>query len=457
MEKKELFKLLEAGLSHGADFCELFLEDASSWNLQARNGELQAVDLSNTYGVGVRLLQQTDEIYGFTNDLDFNSLLTFITDLGTGFSGGESTPEPLQDAQPTHHIAKIYGDKIELTPVSRRLIRWSKQMKEADPAIVQAVCTLHHYVQKVLIVNSKGLYQDDLRIRTRLSYSATAKNEVTLQSVHESYGKSRGIEILDERNFDHAVLEIARRAVEMLSAQEVKSQEMTVVLNNGFGGVIFHEACGHPLEATAIAKNQSPFVNQIGQKIGSDLVTAYDDASIEGEWGYVNYDDEGHPGQRKLLIENGILQDYMVDYRNGITMQHQPNGASRRQSYKYSPTSRMSSTFIDNGESTPEEIIAATEYGLYAASLGGGSVNPATGEFNFTVDEGYMIENGQLTKRVRGAVLVGKGEEILHEIDMVGNNRTFGQGMCGSISGNVPTDVGQPTLRVRKMRVGGRG
>ncbi|MCL2400281.1 MAG: TldD/PmbA family protein, partial [Defluviitaleaceae bacterium] len=221
-------------------------------------------------------------------------------------------------------------------------------------------------------------------------------------------------------------------------------------------GVIFHEACAHSLEATSVAKKASVFTDRLGEQIASPLVTAIDDGTMPNEWGSVHIDDEGTPTQRKVLIEKGILKSYMVDYLNGLKMDMPSTGSSRRESYKFAPTSRMTNTYIANGESTPEEVIADTEYGLYAKKLGGGSVQPATGEFNFAVDEGYIIRNGKIAEPVRGATLIGKGAEILPLIDKVANNMAQAPGVCGSISGAVPTNVGQPMIRVKEMTVGGR-
>ena len=231
---------------------------------------------------------------------------------------------------------------------------------------------------------------------------------------------------------------------------------MPVVIGNGFGGVIFHEACGHALEATSVGIKASCFTDMIGKQIASEVVTARDDARLIGEWGSYLYDDEGNDSSNLLLIENGILKNYLIDEIGSRRMNMKPTGCSRRQDYSYSPTSRMSNTYIDNGRSTPEEIISNTEYGLYASQMGGGSVDTTTGEFNFAVSEGYIIRNGKLAEPVRGATLIGKGPEVLMNIDMVGNDLKLAAGVCGSISGSVPTSVGQPTLRVSSIIVGGR-
>jgi TldD protein len=242
----------------------------------------------------------------------------------------------------------------------------------------------------------------------------------------------------------------------MLAAQVFESQTLPVIVNNNFGGVLLHEACVHSLEATAIAKEMSVFNGKKGTKIASDIVTAIDDGTLKNNWGSLNIDDEGHPTQKNVLIENGILKSYLFDFRNQRRMNEPLTGSGRRESYKYSPTSRMNNTFIANGQSTTKEIIKNTKYGFFAKRLGGGSVDPTSGEFNFSVQEGYMVRDGKIAEPRRSATLVGTGKDLLLKIDMVGNNLDYGQGMCGSLSGSVPTDVGQPMIRVSEMTVGGK-
>jgi len=265
-----------------------------------------------------------------------------------------------------------------------------------------------------------------------------------------------GLEMFDTINPRDIGLKAAKQAVTMAGAGYCPAGIMPVAIENGFGGVIFHEACGHSLEASQVAYGQSQFAGKLGEKIANEKVTAIDDGTIPGAWGSIDFDDEGTPSQRNVLIEKGILKNYMIDKFNGRRMGMESTGSSRRQSYAYTPTSRMTNTFIAAGEDKNEDIIASIENGLYAASMGGGSVNPVTGEFNFSVTEGYMIRNGQICEPVRGATLVGKGSEILQNIDMVGTEVDHAQGMCGSSSGMVPTNVGQPLIRVSTITVGGR-
>lgn len=231
---------------------------------------------------------------------------------------------------------------------------------------------------------------------------------------------------------------------------------MPVAIDNGFGGVIFHEACGHSLEASAVAYGCSQFVGKLGQKIANEKVTAIDDGTIPNAWGSINIDDEGTPARRNVLIENGILKTYMVDKFNGRRMGMASTGSARRQSYRFTTTSRMTNTYIAPGQDSNEDIISSIDYGLYAKEMGGGSVNPVTGEFNFAVNEGYLIRHGKICEPVRGASLVGTGAEVIQKIDMVGSQLDMGQGMCGSSSGSIPTNVGQPMIRVSSITVGGR-
>ena len=265
-----------------------------------------------------------------------------------------------------------------------------------------------------------------------------------------------GMEMFELFNPTEVGIHAAEMALTNLRADYCKAGQMTVAIENGFGGVIFHEACGHSLEATSVAIGASQMAGKLGQQIANPKVTAIDDGTIPSAWGSVNIDDEGNPTNRTVLIENGVLKNYMIDRLGSRRMGMPMTGNSRRESYAYEPTSRMTNTYIANGPDKNEDIIKSIEYGIYAASMGGGSVNPLTGAFNFSVSEGYMIRNGEICEPVRGASLIGKGSEILQDIDMVGQNMATGQGMCGSSSGSVPTDVGQPLIRVSKITVGGR-
>ena len=332
-----------------------------------------------------------------------------------------------------------------------------KAARGVSASIVQVSAGLLSREQHVLIANSEGLYTGDTRVYTRLLCSAVASDGRENQTGTRNPGALMGFELFDTRvNPEEAGRDAAKSALTMLTAPYCAAGEMPVVIAGGFGGVIFHEACGHALEATSVAPGTSVFAGKLGQQIAAPCVTAIDDGTMPNEWGSENIDDEGTPTTRLVLIENGILRNYMVDRLNGRKMGMAPTGSGRRESYAYAPTSRMRNTFIAPGKDDDDEMIRTMGDGLYAAQMGGGSVNPATGEFNFAVQEGYLVRDGKIVSPVRGASLIGKGNQILMRIDRVGKHMTMGQGMCGSLSGSVPTNVGQPTIRVSSLTVGGK-
>jgi len=457
MEKQEIQKILNQALTTGADFGELFFEEKTSSTIIVLNDKVDKVNVANTYGVGIRLLKGSDEVYGYTNNVSYDEILRLLNQLKLSFNDVAGKVLPLGEALPfKNNVEKPLGS-VSVSKRSEKLLNLSKIMKEQSPLIIQTQSFLAESIQNVLIANTEGIYQNDTRVYTRVYLSAVAKDGEKMESSQDNEGRFMGSEIFDLINFEEMAKEVGQSSVKLLTAQEIKAGVMPVVIHNGFGGVIFHEACGHPLEASAVARGLSPFAGKIGEKVASDIVSAYDNGTIANAWGSLNFDDEGHPTQNNVLIENGILKGYLIDKKNGRTMNAKATGSSRRESYKYSPTSRMNSTFIANGTDNFEDIIKDTKNGLFAKKLGGGTVNPATGEFNFAVQEGYLIEDGKLTQAVKGAMLIGNGKDILFEIDKVGNNLKLGQGMCGAASGSIPVDVGQPTIRVSKITVGGAG
>ena len=360
---------------------------------------------------------------------------------------------------------RIFGDihPVKVCPVSVSnkekvavLKEGSFAAKEYDPSIVQVQGTLLDVDHNILIATTDGLYTQDRQIRTRMMINAVAEKNGETQTGGCRPGKRMGMELFDVISAKDTGIHAARQAVTMVSAGYCPAGVMPVAIDNGFGGVIFHEACGHSLEASSVAYGQSQFTGKLGQKIANEKVTAIDDGTIPNAWGSINIDDEGTPGRKNVLIEKGVLKSYMIDKFNGRRMGMESTGNARRESYSFTPTSRMTNTYIAPGDDKNEDIIGSIEYGLYAKEMGGGSVNPVTGEFNFAVNEGYIIRNGKICEPVRGASLVGKGSDVIQKIDMVGSDMEMGQGMCGSSSGSVPTNVGQPLIRVSEITVGGR-
>ena len=451
---------LNAGLVTGADFAEIYLEQNDSSFLSLENGKTESSLSSTTYGAGIRLLNKLQSVYGYTNDISRKGLMNLATSLAKSFQGERLiTVEKINKVRVKN--AHVY--ERPLSEVSREeKIALMKEAHEVissyDKRIVRIQCSFMNNRKVVTIFNSDGKQFDDFKERGRMAFVAIASENSKIETSFEGPGATAGMEFFTAKiSVRDTAKRVAELAIKMLTAAECPSGKMPVVIGNGFGGVVFHEACGHSLEATAVAKKLSVFSDSLGKQIASPLVTAIDDGTIANGWGSNNIDDEGNPTQRNVLIKDGICTSFLVDSFNGRRMNAKANGACRRESYKYEPTSRMSNTFIAAGNSTHEEIIAATKLGLYAASMGGGSVNPATGEFNFSVSEAYIIRDGKIAEPVRGATLIGSGADILMKIDMVGNNLQRAQGMCGSVSGSIPADVGQPTIRVSEILVGGRG
>lgn len=329
-------------------------------------------------------------------------------------------------------------------------------MNEYDTSIVQASAVYLDSDQNVLIANSEGLLVTDRRVRTRLHLNAVANYNGDIQTGGKGPGSSMGFEFIENLDVEAEAKDAARIAVTMAKSPYAPQGIMPVVMDNAFGGVLFHEACGHGLEAEFVSTGSSVYAGKMGQQIASKVVTAVDDGTLKNMWGTLNFDDEGTPTQRNVLIENGILKSYLVDNLNGKKMGLRSTGSSRRESYKYVPTSRMNNTFIDRGESSFEDMISSIDYGLYAAKLGGGSVDVVSGDFNFAVMEGYLVKNGKIVHPVKGASLVGTGLEVLQKIDMVGKDLKLAEGMCGASSGSIPAGVGQPQVRVSGLTVGGR-
>ncbi len=450
--------LLEC-LKTGGDFAEIYVENRYDNNLRMLSGKIDQISTNQTYGVGIRILKGLEEVYGHCSDLSKESLLKLASSLASSYN----------EEQKIHNIEFNDYNVLEVNKFNRlskdikndEKIKYLQICNDAivnySPLIVQTITSHSDFTQEVQIINSNGVFKSDVRNNQRIFAQAVCNKDGNMQSHGDSYGGNFSFDHFESFDFNNFATEIAKKAVLKLDACDMVGGVYDVIINDAFGGVIFHEACGHSLEATSVARGMSVFCDKLGEQIASSCVTAIDDGTIANEWGSLNVDDEGTETKKNVLIENGILKSYLVDYRNTRRMNHSVTGSGRRESYKYSPTSRMTNTYIANGQNTVEEIIASTKNGLYAAQMGGGSVNPVTGEFNFSVSEGYMIEDGKITTSVKGATLIGNGKETLLNIDMVANNQSFGYGMCGSKSGSIPTCVGQPTIRVKGMTVGGNG
>ena len=450
--------ILTLAMDKGADFAEIFAEHNTKNSISLINGRVEKASGGIDHGMGLRLFNGERVIYIYTNDTDRENLLKMTRDAaaGCGEKCGEAVRIINADKCETPHKVIISPEKADKKPTVQKLKLADEAARRYSPLVTQTSVGCTDSVQRVFIANSEGLCKTDERTRTRVSVYAVASSDTEKQTGYFGPGALCGTEFFDSFDPEAVGTEAARSAVTMLKADNCPGGVMPVIIGNGFGGVIFHEACGHGLEAAAVSKNASVFANKMQCRIASPLITAIDDGTITNQWGSIYIDDEGEYGRKNVLIENGILKGYMVDRYNGARMGIGATGSSRRQSYRFVPTSRMTNTYIAAGESTPEEIISATEHGLYAKYMGGGSVNPATGEFNFAVNEAYIVRGGKICEPVRGATLIGKGAEVLMDIDMVGSDLKLAEGMCGASSGSIPVCVGQPTLRVKTITVGGR-
>lgn len=458
LDKKVIENVLTAALSRGGDFAEIFVEDKHNTSIKLVGGLIENNISGRDYGVGIRIFDKLNCIYAYTNDSTEENLIKVAKEAASALekTAVELSLNLMKSNGSNHNSIKIIPSTVEKKEKINLMKRAYNVAKNYDSVISQVSINYLDEEQNILIANTEGLLAEDKRVRTRFSVASVASKNGEMQQGFYGPGASMGFEFFDRINVDEVAKEASRIAKTMVEAEYCPSGVMPVIMDNEFGGVLFHEACGHALEAAFVSKGTSVFGDKIGQLVASPLLTAIDDGTIKNEWGSTNIDDEGTPTQRNILIENGILKSYLIDKLNGRRMGVDSTGSGRRQSYKFAPTSRMNNTFIANGESNLEDIIANTENGLYAKKLGGGSVNPATGDFNFAVMEGYLIQNGKILKPVRGATLIGSGIKVLEKIDMIGNNLSLGQGMCGADSGSIPAGVGQPPLRIKSLTVGGR-
>ena len=451
-------RVLQKAASTGADYAELFVENTLNHAIDLVGSKVDSVHDAQIAGAAVRVFLGLRCVMATTVDTTEAGLLLCAQRAAEALAEGKAEVSIVLRE-------RLYGDvhPVKIVPAHVSNADKVAVLKEAgaaasgyDEAIVQVTGRLLDVDHRIMIATSEGLWAQDRQIRTRLIVDAVAEIDGETQTGQCRPGARRGMELFDTVDPREVGVRAAKQAVTMAGAGYCPAGVMPVAIGNGFGGVIFHEACGHSLEASSVAYGNSQFCGKLGEKIAHEKVTAIDDGTLPNEWGSINIDDEGTPSQRNVLIENGVLKGYMVDKLNGRRMGMAPTGSARRQSFTFVPTSRMTNTFIAPGTDKDEDIIASIEYGLYAKEMGGGSVNPITGEFNFAVNEGYLIRSGKVCEPVRGASLVGKGSEVIQKIDMVGSELLCGQGMCGSSSGSIPTNVGQPMIRVSSITVGGR-
>jgi TldD protein len=459
MKISTITNIIQAGIDNQADFAEVYIEEARSSSMLFKDQGVESAAAGTDFGIGIRLVYGTEVLYAFTSSENENELITLTKNLAASrkstYSSGPQVQLQKKNTQNIHKI-QCYPADVKSKNKVNFLQKANDVARAYSDKIKQVSCSISDSNKFITIANSEGLFCDDRRVRSRFTISVTAVDGTEMFTGSETPGALKGFEFIENLDLTHYSQKAAERALLMLSAGYISGGKMPVIMGNAFGGVIFHEACGHPLETEAIRKKASPFTDKMGQRIAQDCLTAIDDGTIANAWGSLNIDDEGMATQKTTLIENGILKAFLADRIGAQEVGVPRTGSGRRQNYQYSPVARMRNTYIAPGKSTLDSMLESAGSGLYAKVMGGGSVNPATGEFNFSVQEAYEIKNGKIGRPVRGATLIGKGHEVLPEISMVGSDFELAAGMCGASSGSIPTTVGQPSLKVDNILVGGR-
>jgi TldD protein len=452
-------KVLGTALATGGEWAEIYAEDRLSHSIRLEDRRVEELVTGRDRGAGVRVVRGTSTAYAYTNRLDQDSLLE-----AARVAAAALREQPVaevrdlrQRAPGVHHPVAIDPARVERTTLAELVRRADDAARAYDASVVQVIASYSDSSQRVLIANSDGFSTDENRVRTRFAVQVVAARDGVVQTGFEGPGRSCGFELFDQFPPEGVATRAVERAVAMLASQPSPAGEMPVVVAAGNGGVLFHESSGHGMEADLIAKGASVYQGKQGSRIGVPEFNGIDDATVENGWGSYAFDDEGTPAQRTVLFEGGVCTDYLTDLIRSRQLGQPASGNGRRQSYTDVPIPRMTNTYVLPGDDDPEEVIRQTPRGLYAKWLGGGQVNPVTGEFVFGVAEGYLIENGEVTTPVRGANLVGDGPSVIASIDALASDFDVKEGICGKDGQGVPVGNGAPTMRIARMTIGGTG
>lgn len=460
MIQKELAsKVLAEALRTGADLAEIYVEDVSSLRLRLEDSKIEQAIRGVDRGAGVRVFFGNLVTYAFTDDLDETSLLNAARAAAAAGKGSAKTQviDLTARKSPLSYPVEKPFDSLSIEAKAALLGRMDEAGRGYSPYISQVNIRYDETHRHMWLYNSDGVFVEDDRSFTEVFGQTIAQKDSTIQFAFEGAGGRLGLELLDQHDVIGIMKETAESAVKMLDARPCPAGEMTVVICNGWGGVLFHEACGHQMEADFITKGSSAYTGKIGQRVANPIITAIDDGTIPGRRGSLTFDDDGTPAQRTVLIDKGILTEYMWDLVEARRVGRPAStGNGRRESYRHMPMPRMTNTFIDQGEHNPQEIIESVEKGIYIKNMAGGQADIAKGDYVFNATEAYMIENGKLTAPLRGATVFGNGPQTLMQIDMVGNDLALdpGRGTCGKGQA-ARVSVGQPTIRIPVATVGG--
>ncbi|HET9692549.1 MAG TPA: TldD/PmbA family protein [Acidimicrobiales bacterium] len=452
-------KVLGEALRKGGEFAEVFAEDRRSSAAGLDDGRVDNMVSGRERGAGIRVVVGETTGFAHTSDLSERGLLQAAAAAGAAArSGGGGTRVVALDRvdAPSPSPVAVLPETVDKATKVALLARADAAARAASDSVRQVSVVYGDSRRRILVANSDGVLAGDDQVKTRFAVSVVASADTGMQTGRESIGHTMGFELFDRYRVEDLAEAAAARALAKLTARPAPSGRVPVVIKQGSGGILFHEACGHGLEADHIAKDVSVFAHRVGQRVASPLVTLVDDGTMTGEWGAFAVDDEGHRAGRNVLIDGGVLTDYMWDWLRARKEGRPSSGNGRRETYQHLPMVRMTNTFLANGADDPDEIVRQTPNGVYVAQLGGGQVNTATGDFVFGMTEAYLIEDGRLTEPLRDANLIGNGPQVLMDIDAVGNDFAMGgPGTCGKQGQGVPVGTGQPTLRVAGMTVGG--
>jgi TldD protein len=451
--------VLRAARARGGDFAELFVEERVGLSVRLDDGRIEELTTGQDRGAGVRVGHDGNYGYAHSNRLDREALMTAAEAAAASLADGR--PGDVADLR-TLEPAVVHEATREASavPVADK-VAWVREADDAarahSPEVRQVAATYTDSIQRLLIATSDGRWVQETRPRVRLSVSVVAARDGVIQTGHHGPASLAGVELLQAHPPAETALVAARRAVTMLDSVPAPAGEMTAVLAPGMGGVLFHEAVGHPLEVDAVHKEASVYRGRVGEVLAAPILNGVDDATVPNAWGSFSFDDEGAPAERTVLFEDGVLRGWLYDRLRADKDGVASTGNGRRQSYAHPPIPRMSNTYILNGSSMPEELVAGTERGVFVTALAGGQTNPATGDFVFGCSEAYLIERGEVTTPVRGANLIGRAIEVMSSVDAIAADFDIWPGVCGKDGQGVPVGSGSPTLRISRITVGGTG
>lgn len=459
LDKRLLSEVLREATSKGGDFAEIYIEEKNLTSILCEDNKIEKVNSGLEIGAGIRVVTGGNTAYAHTNDLSEEGLkktARTVAHIAAGSAKDLTLELGVKTVVPPLSFLKT-PEQFPFEEKVKKVLEANQAARSVSPDIKQVTVSLADVHKQVQIANSIGELIEDEIVRTRFVVNNVAARNGVIQTGFDAVGGVIGWEILDQNPVGEMARKAAARAVMMLDAKPCPAGRMAVVMSSEAGGTMVHEACGHGLEADLIQKGLSVYQNQLGQMVASSKISVIDDASLVNKNGTVRYDDEGTPGRKNILIENGELKGYMHDRITAMKAGVEPTGNGRRESYQHKPIPRMTNTYIAPGQDDPDSIIRDTQKGLLVRKMGGGQVNTTNGDFVFEVQEGYLIENGAVTTPVRGATLSGNGPEVLNNIDLIGNDLGFAIGTCGKDGQGVPVSDAQPTMRIRTITVGGAG